>query len=619
MSRTSLTAARTTLTAGRRTIARRRALLILVWRAGRWRAVVTGGLTVLLGVMPTAAVLATGMLLDALPEAVDQGLGSSAADRAVLALALVGGALVAGALLGGVVTYQVHLLDSAFGRTVHDSISRATLGTRGIAALEDPAVAGELASLEEFERADGFVTTVTALRAIVQGRTTGCASLVVLFAFAWWAPLVVLAGWRLFHAGVHRWIADGVELGGALGASAMRRPRYLRTLAVESPAAKEVRVFGLASWLVRSYSDTWLAAMRELWRGRRLGRRTTLLASGAVVAAHAVVIGAIGWQALHGAVAVGQLVVFVQATLATAELGWVGDPEEDVARARQVALQVLHLEERLGALGGDRSADPRVVRPALTIGRRGGPIGVRLEGVRFTYRGRSEPTLHELDLTIPPGQSLAVVGENGAGKTTLIKLLCGLYAPDEGRIVLDGGAAIGVIFQDFVRYELSLRENIGFGHLASATDVATLERPLADAGAADLLEKLPHGWDTVLSAAYDGGQDLSGGQWQKVALARALTAIRGGAGLLILDEPTAALDVRAETELFDRFLDLTTGVTTILVSHRLASVRHADRIVVIGDGRVVEDGTHDELLADGGRYARMFRLQADRFAAAGRD
>jgi ATP-binding cassette subfamily B protein len=246
-------------------------------------------------------------------------------------------------------------------------------------------------------------------------------------------------------------------------------------------------------------------------------------------------------------------------------------------------------------------------------------VAVRLEGVRFTYRGREAPTLDGLTLDVPAGQSLAIVGENGAGKSTLIKLLCGLYEPDAGRITLGGAppaqarGRIGVIFQDFVRYPLPLRENVAFGHLPLLDDPGALEGALRDAGGACLLPRLPRGWDTVLSREFEGGADLSGGQWQRVALARALAAVRGGAGLLILDEPTAALDVRAETELFERFLELTGDVTTILVSHRLSSVRRADRIVVIEEGRVAEDGTHDSLMRAGGLYARMFSLQAERF------
>jgi ATP-binding cassette subfamily B protein len=181
---------------------------------------------------------------------------------------------------------------------------------------------------------------------------------------------------------------------------------------------------------------------------------------------------------------------------------------------------------------------------------------------------------------------------------------------------------VAVIFQDFVRYQLPLADNIGFGALSRRGDPDVLARALADAGGTDLVDRLDRGWETVLSPEYAGGTDLSGGQWQRVALARALAALSAGAGVLVLDEPTAALDVRAEAALFDRFLDVTRGVTTVLVSHRLSSVRHADRIVVIGDAgdgttRVVEDGTHADLLAGGGVYAHMFTLQATRFTAAG--
>jgi ATP-binding cassette, subfamily B, bacterial len=222
----------------------------------------------------------------------------------------------------------------------------------------------------------------------------------------------------------------------------------------------------------------------------------------------------------------------------------------------------------------------------------------------------------------PAGRSLAVVGANGAGKTTLVKLLCGLYEPTAGRIEVDGQdlaeidpmawqERLAAIFQDFSRYALTARENVTLG---APLDDAALQRAATRAGALPVIDRLPNGWETVLSRQFTGGDDLSGGQWQRVALVRALYAVERGARVLVLDEPAANLDVRAEAELYDRFLDLTAGLTTIVISHRFSTVRRADRIVVLDGGRIAESGSHDELLALGGRYAHMFRLQADRFA-----
>jgi ABC-type multidrug transport system fused ATPase/permease subunit len=263
-----------------------------------------------------------------------------------------------------------------------------------------------------------------------------------------------------------------------------------------------------------------------------------------------------------------------------------------------------------GALpDGDESADGR---PAHEI---------RFRDVSFAYPGpdgSSRPkVLDGFDLTIPAGSSLAIVGQNGAGKTTLAKLLCRLYDPTTGAIEVDGvdlrhldltswRSRVTAVFQDFIRFELPLRDNVAPG---GAPDDAVLGA-LAEAGADGLAEL-----DTVLAKGYAGGTDLSGGQWQRVALARALCAVHVGAGVVLLDEPTAQLDVRGEAEIFERILRATGGCTTVLISHRFSTVRHADRICVLEHGEVVELGSHDELMALGGRYHTMFELQAQRFAA----
>jgi ABC-type multidrug transport system fused ATPase/permease subunit len=240
---------------------------------------------------------------------------------------------------------------------------------------------------------------------------------------------------------------------------------------------------------------------------------------------------------------------------------------------------------------------------------------IRFRNVNFAYPNAPEPVLTDFDLTIPAGSSLAIVGQNGAGKTTIAKLLCRLYDPQHGAIEVDGEdirtldidgwrSRVTAVFQDFIRFELSLRENVA---PAGAPD-DVIRQALEEAGAAHLA-----GLDTVLARGYRDGTDLSGGQWQRVALARALCAVRLGAGLVLLDEPTAQLDVRGEAEIFGRILAATRRVTTILISHRFSTVRHADRICVLEHGRVVELGTHDELMTAGGRYKTMFEMQASRF------
>jgi ABC-type multidrug transport system fused ATPase/permease subunit len=241
---------------------------------------------------------------------------------------------------------------------------------------------------------------------------------------------------------------------------------------------------------------------------------------------------------------------------------------------------------------------------------------IRFHDVRFAYPNTEQPVLEGFNLTIPAGTSMAIVGQNGAGKTTLAKLLCRLYDPQSGAIEIDGvdlrefdpdawRAHLTAVFQDFIRFELPLRENVA---PSGAPDDA-IRAALTQAGAADLA-----GLDTVLARGYQGGTELSGGQWQRIALARALCAVKMGAGVVLLDEPTAQLDVRGEAEIFERLLAATRHTTTILISHRFSTVRHADRICVPEHGKVVELGTHDELIALGGRYCTMFQLQASRFA-----
>jgi ATP-binding cassette subfamily B protein len=599
-------------------LSRWRALLGLLWIAAGWRMAVFGALILVAGVMPSLTILLTGSLVHAVPAAVRHGLDSAGGRPAVLALALLVLTQALSTVAGTVAGQMTRTINTRFALEVYRTLARVTLGTDGVAPLEDPGVANEVQRIQDADRRGVPWQTATRLSSVAVARLTGIATLVVLFGFRWWAPFAMAAAWLLAGQVMVRGTARGVSMDVSDGAVRQRRAEYLRALVLEPGAAKENRVFGLGSWMVGRYSEAWQGALRLMWSTRAGPRGLTAAASLALLAAHGLVLGALAAAAARGEVDVAHMVVFVQATLASSSVGLIGEAQWWLGQSLLLAQRLADLRSR----AGDRylAAAPAAALPAA-----GGPraVAVRLDEVRFTYRSREVPVLDGLSLEIPAGQSLAIVGENGAGKSTLIKLLCGLYEPDEGRVSVDGlpprqaRGRIGVIFQDFVRYKLPLRENVAFGHLPLLRDTAALEAALRDAGGAALLARLPLGWDTVLSREFAGGADLSGGEWQRVALARALAAVRGGAGLLILDEPTASLDVRAETELFERFLELTRGVTTILVSHRLSSVRRADRIVVLDGGRLAEDGTHDQLMAARGRYAALFTLQAERFAASG--
>ncbi len=390
------------------------------------------------------------------------------------------------------------------------------------------------------------------------------------------------------------------------------------------PAAKEIRVFGLSGWLSDRYRDVVMRFLGPVWtERRRIYFKPYLFYTAFGLAVTAVVMAAAGDAAARGAITLTALALALQAALGVIRLGEFY-PEADT----QTQYGMLTYD---GTLAFERGVDAFQER-TIQLEPRRDPAGlprrdIHFDGVSFHYPGSDRAVLDDLDLVVPAGRCTAIVGLNGAGKTTLVKLLARLYEPTAGALLVDGIDArsfgvddwrrqIGVIFQDFNRYELTAAENVAFGAIDHAADVDGLRAAASRAGILRTLERLPNGLQTPLARQYRGGADLSGGQWQRVAIARALFALDGGASILVLDEPTAALDVRAEAAFFDTFVDITRGVTSILISHRFSSVRHADRIVVLEGGRVVEEGTHEGLLDAGGRYAELFRLQAERFAGA---
>ena len=501
-------------------------------------------------------------------------------------------------------------LGSSAAAWLYDELTVACVEPRGIGHLEDPELAGDLTMARDFDLGISGPPLAISMDFIAAGLVellAGLAAVAILFAYAWWAPLLLGGAWLATH-----WLLreSGVwkDRQTAAVREAQRHADYAYRLAVDAPAARELRLFGLADWIIERFRRHRRRLHDLRWEATKLRERPVAASLVLVLAANVVVFWSLAADVAAGALPLDRLVMFAGAaigasTIAFGGLSWALDG------AGAPAAAVLRLRAAMAPRGAlTRGSTPAAGLPAREI---------RFSGVRFAYPSRADtPVLERFDLTIPAGSSLAIVGQNGAGKTTLAKLLCRLYEPQAGAIEADGidlreldveswRERITAVFQDFARFELPLADNVA----PAGAPEAVVRDALAQAGAADLAEL-----DTVLARGYDGGTELSGGQWQRVALARALAAVRQGAGIVLLDEPTAQLDVRGEAEIFERILRATRDATTILISHRFSTVRHADRICVLEHGRVVELGTHAELMALGGRYRTMFDLQAQRFA-----
>ncbi len=595
----------------------------LVPSGGAGLATLLIALNVVIGILPVLFIVATSVMIGRVPAAVSGGVGSSEWQSLVGAFVLAAAAFVTQQIIGPAQAALGELLARRIDGRIVERLITAALQSTGIGPLEDQKLLNDLAAvvttLEQSFRTTGLACAglLTLIARYVQ--LLGCVALVGLV-FSWPAALALIAVTMAFRKGQRGGLRTYAKLY-VTSMSIRREAHYYRSVALEAGAAKEIRIFGLVEWLSNRYRDLQMRMLNLVWTERRriyLRPFIAYTAFGLIVAA--ITLASLGRAAAVNAISLTQLALGLQAALAALRLG------EHYAEAdTQTQFGMLAYDGVQGFERGVAAFDDKAVRLEPRRDPRGLPHSeIRLEDIRFSYPGSDRAVLTGLNLVLPAGKCTAIVGLNGAGKTTLVKLLARLYEPTSGRLLVDGidfrsfevndwRRQIGIIFQDFNRYELTAAENIGFGAVELLGDLKKVREAAKQAGILSMLDRLPLGLDTPLARQYADGTDLSGGQWQRVAIARALFALDNGASILVLDEPTAALDVRAEAAFFERFVELTRGATSLLISHRFSSVRHADHIVVLAEGRVIELGSHEELLALNGRYAELFRLQAERF------
>lgn len=598
-----------------RTLVTDRVALLRLLRVVPTAALAGLGTTMLLSqLLPALTALAVAWLVGRVVDATGPGAGLG---PVVVPLAVVAALLTADQVAQSLLTPYRNWMATRVNGAVRRMVRQAVSARPGVAHLEDQVVRDAAALPVEnaylFNLGAGAEGQLWLLARFAGGVAAAAVvarvslpAAVAAFAFVVWQRSLL-----------RRHYAEAIASGMVDTTADGRAATYWSEVLSTPQGAKEVRVFGFGPWALDRFQAHGRRPVDELARvllgAHRLHLTVFALNALAVgvpflLLARAAIAGDLDavelTAALGGVVAVGRVL---------AAMGWEAFSIE--ASVPQLAavdrLRDLHAREHIGTAPLPRGEGGAV--PTITF-----------EGVSFAYPGRPDEVLRRLDLELEPGRSVAIVGENGAGKTTLLKLLAGFYQPTAGRILVDGRdlrdldprawrRQLAVIFQDFTRFELTARENVA---LAAPDHPDVHDHAVAAARAASaeaIVDGLPRGWDTVLSRAFTDGADLSGGQWQRIALARALFGARVGGRVLVLDEPTASLDVAAEVALFDQLLTHAAGCTAVVVSHRFSTVRRADRIVVLADGRVAEDGDHATLMAQGGRYARLYDLQARRF------
>jgi ATP-binding cassette subfamily B protein/ATP-binding cassette subfamily C protein len=577
----------------------------LVWSTSHTLTIVLAILTLVAGLLPAIVAYVGKLIVDSVVLASQSGLEAHRS----MALGYVGLEAIAVMVLAG----------SQRGLTVCQSLLRVLLGQQVNVLILEKALTLDLAHFEDsefydkmnqarFEASSRPLSLVTRTFGLIQSVLSLVTYGVLLLKFSIWAVVVLLV------TAIPPFIAETRFAGEAFRLFRWRSPEtrqqhYLEVLIAREDFAMEVQLYQLGSMLLQRYRDIFsrlygedrdLTIRRGFW-----GYVLSLLSTATFYAAYAWIVV----ETIFGRISLGDMTMYLmvfrqgQSTF-TGTLTSIGGMYED-------NLYLSNLYEFL------EQDVPKPIGQA-TKGVIPGD-GIRFEIVSFTYPGSLKPALKGISLHLKPGEKLAIVGENGSGKTTLIKLLTRLYTPDSGRILLDGvdlqewdidvlRRRIGVIFQNFVRYQFKVGENVGVGDVDHLEDEA-LWKVASDKGMArPFIESMPESFNTQLGRWFKGGQELSGGQWQKIALSRAF--MRTGADILVLDEPTAAMDAEAEVRIFDHFRRITQNQMVVLISHRFSTVRMADKIVVMAEGEIIEQGTHEDLLQLGGRYARLFSLQA---------
>jgi ATP-binding cassette, subfamily B, bacterial len=586
----------------------------LLWASSRPLSVAVLGWAALDTLDGPLVVAALGYVVGAIPGAIAHGMSSAAGHRLIAALVI--------AALLYALSLILDPLGSALGTAASQRITgqlqgrllSAVTAPVTVAHLEDQATLDRLASAEGsltgFFPGDAPVTWVGS----VAGRLSGVFGCAVIAAYFWWLGLLLLVIWLAVRRVILKSVLkQAIDMRGQT--TEMRRAWYYTGVGSKARDAKEIRVFGLARFVAGRYRRHFSASIRAGHAGLRGLHRRAAACFIAVLGGYALAVYTITDAARTHEISTRSLAIMLPMLAVTAAAG-------------NVSLDDITLAWTLHALP-DADRLEQDLRPPSELDGTTDPAGtprqsVRFESVRFRYPSGRADVLAGVDLELAAGTSTALVGVNGAGKSTLVSLLARLRDPTGGRITVDGTdirtldprrwqRAIALMPQDPVRYPLTAYDNVAFGAIEHYDDADGVRRAAGLSGFSSVADGLPRGWDTVLARELPDGVELSGGQWQRLALARALFATFHGARVLVLDEPTAALDVRAEATFYERFHEITAGLATLVISHRFATVRRAQRIYVLDGGVITERGSHDELVAADGAYAQMYRLQAERF------